>query len=82
VVLFATVLPVTQEALNMDLLTTREVAVRLHVSHMTVIRLHDAGDLPGVEVLRDRGRRTLRFRPEAVQNFIEKRERSSQEISK
>jgi excisionase family DNA binding protein len=66
----------------MNLLTTQQVAEKLHVSHMTVIRLHDAGDLPAVEVLRDRGRRTLRFRPETVQTFIEQRERSAQEESK
>jgi excisionase family DNA binding protein len=66
----------------MNLLTTQQVAEKLHVSDVTVIRMHDAGDLPAVEVLRDRGRRTLRFRPETVQTFIEQRERSTQETRK
>jgi excisionase family DNA binding protein len=66
----------------MNLLTTQQVAEKLHVSDVTVIRMHDACDLPAVEVLRDRGRRTLRFRPETVQTFIEQRERSTQETRK
>jgi len=57
-----------------NLLTPKEVAERLGVSSLTVIRLADAGSLPMVEVTKQKHRRTRRFRPEAVEKFIASRE--------
>lgn len=63
----------------MNLLTTQEVAKRLSVSDMTVIRLHDAGLLAAVEITKDKHRRTLRFRPETIDAFIQRQEKTSAE---
>lgn len=63
-----------QEVSTVKLLTPKEVAERLSVSSLTVIRLADAGALPVVEVTKQRHRRTRRFRPEAVEKFIASRE--------
>jgi excisionase family DNA binding protein len=49
------------------LLTVREVIDRLGVSRATLYRLLDSGRLPGVRI----GPRTLRFRPEVVEAFID-----------
>jgi excisionase family DNA binding protein len=58
----------------MKLLTAKEVAVRLNVSALTVIRLADAGALPAVEVAKRDTRRLLRFRETEVDKFIASRE--------
>jgi excisionase family DNA binding protein len=63
-----------QEALIVNLLTAKDVAQRLGVSALTVIRLADAGRLPTVEVHRGERRRILRFRTESVEKFISSRE--------
>jgi len=57
-----------------NLLTAKEVAHRLGVSALTVIRLADAGALPAVEVAKRKRRRILRFRLETVEKFIASRE--------
>jgi excisionase family DNA binding protein len=57
-----------------NLLSAKDVATRLGVSALTVIRLADAGALPAVEVVKRAHRRILRFRPEAVENFVTARE--------
>lgn len=57
----------------MKLLSVKEVAQRLSVSSLTVIRLFDTGALKGV-VLANGKHRLLRFRPETVEDFITKRE--------
>ena len=63
----------------MRLLTTKEVAERLNVSAVTVLRLADAGSLPAIEVAKRERKRILRFRPETVEKFIANREqRASQ----
>ena len=59
----------------MNLLTPKDVASRLGVSALTVIRLADAGTLPAVEVVKRERRRILRFRPETVEKFITSREK-------
>lgn len=59
----------------MNLLTAKDVANRLGVSALTVIRLADAGALPAVEVAKRERRRILRFRTEAVEKFITTREK-------
>jgi excisionase family DNA binding protein len=53
-----------------NLLTTKEVAVRLGISTLTVIRLANSGMLPAVDVTQRMRRRLLRFRPETVETFI------------
>ena len=58
----------------MNLLTAKDVAGRLGVSALTVIRLADAGVLPAIEVAKRERRRILRFRPETVERFITSRE--------
>jgi excisionase family DNA binding protein len=73
-----TVFPETkkfQEAPIVNLLTAKDVADRLGVSALTVIRLADAGTLPAVEVAKRERRRILRFRPETVEKFITSREK-------
>lgn len=64
----------------MNLLTPKDVAERLGVSSLTVIRLADAGALPAVEVTKQKYRRTLRFRPETVEEFITSRENHAPEV--
>ena len=59
----------------MNLLTAQDVADRLGVSALTVIRLADAGALADVEVAKRQRRRSLRFRPESVEKFISTREK-------
>lgn len=59
----------------MNLLTAKDVAARLGISALTVIRLADAGSLPAVEVAKRERRRILRFRPETVEKFITSREK-------
>lgn len=59
----------------MNLLTAKDVAARLGVSALTVIRLANAGTLPAVEVARRKRRRILRWRPETVEKFISSREK-------
>lgn len=61
----------------MNLLTAKDVAQKLGVSALTVIRLADSGALPAVEVAKRQRRRILRFRPETVEKFIVLRERKA-----
>ena len=61
--------------LGPPLLTTRDVQSYTRLSRPTVIRLHDSGALPAVEVLKRNRKRLLRWRPETVQQFIEEREK-------
>jgi excisionase family DNA binding protein len=58
-----------------NLLTAKDVAQRLGVSALTVIRLADSGALVAVEVAKRARRRILRFRPESVEKFITVREK-------
>lgn len=62
----------------MNLLTAKDVAQRLGISPLTVIRLADAGSLPAVEVHRGARRRILRFRSETVEKFITFREKRAE----
>ena len=57
-----------------NLLTPKDVAARLGVSALTVIRLANSGALPAVEVVKRERRRILRFRTEVVEKFINSRE--------
>ena len=59
----------------MNLLTAKDVAARLGVSALTVIRLADSGVLAAVEVAKRERRRILRWRPETVEKFITTREK-------
>ena len=63
----------------MPLLTAKEVAQRLNLSSLTVIRLADSGALPAIEITRGHHRRCLRFRPEAIEQFISSKERQAAE---
>lgn len=58
----------------MNLLSAKDVAQRLGVSPVTVLRLVDAGTLPAVEVAKRERKRILRFRPETIEKFITSRE--------
>lgn len=65
-----------------SLLSPKETALRLGVSEVTVIRLFNAGTLSGVVLAQSERRRIIRFRPDAVERFIQNRERfSSADIS-
>ena len=59
----------------MNLLTAKDVAEKLGVSALTVIRLADSGALAAVEVAKRERRRILRFRPETIEKFITSREK-------
>jgi excisionase family DNA binding protein len=61
----------------MTLLSAKDVAQRLGVSPVTVLRLADAGSLPAVEVAKRERKRILRFRPETVEKFINSREQKA-----
>lgn len=54
--------------------TAKETGARLGVSEVTVLRLYDSGALPGVVIRSGARKRTIRFRPEAVEKFITSRE--------
>ncbi len=57
------------------LLTPKEIGARLGVSEVTIFRLYDSGALNGVVVRAGKRKRTIRFRPEAVEQFIASREK-------
>jgi excisionase family DNA binding protein len=57
------------------LLTAKEVAERLSVSSLTVIRLARAGAIPAVEIAKRETRTLFRFREESIAKFIASRER-------
>jgi len=57
-----------------SLRTAKEAGARLGVSEITVLRLFDAGALPGVVVRAGTRKRTIRFRDEAIEKFITSRE--------
>lgn len=57
------------------LLTPKEIGIRLGVSEVTIFRLYDSGALDGVVVRAGKRKRTIRFRPEAVEQFIAAREK-------
>ena len=57
------------------LLTPKEIGTRLGVSEVTIFRLYDSGVLDGVIVRAGKRKRTIRFRPEAVEKFIASREK-------
>lgn len=59
----------------MNLLSAKDVASRLGVSALAVIRLADCGALAAVEVHSGKRRRILRFRLETVEKFITSREK-------
>lgn len=59
----------------MNLLTAKDVAQKLGVCTLTVIRLANHGTLAAVEVHRGEKRRILRFRAETVEKFISDREK-------
>ena len=61
----------------MNLLSAKDVAQRLGVSPVTVLRLADAGALPAVEVVKRERKRILRFRSESVEKFITSREKKA-----
>jgi len=53
-----------------SLYTPSEAAEKLNVKPVTVLRLFDAGALPGVILRQGARKRIIRFRPEAVEKFI------------
>jgi excisionase family DNA binding protein len=57
------------------LLSTKNVAQRLYAGLSTVYSLVRTGDLPAVVVRQGKRKRMLRFRIEAVEQFITSRER-------
>ncbi len=59
--------------LGEPLLSADEVAAYFSVDTTTVYRLASRGELPSIEI----GRRVLRFRPEDVRAFMERRTRST-----
>lgn len=59
----------------MNLLTPTEIADRLKVKPITVIRLFDAGMLPGIVLRQGARKRVIRFREEAIEKFLTTREK-------
>ena len=59
----------------MTLLTPTDIADRLKVKPVTVLRMFDAGILPGIVLRQGVRKRVIRFREEAIEKFISSRER-------
>lgn len=59
----------------MALLTPTDIADRLKVKPVTVLRMFDAGILPGIVLRQGLRKRVIRFREEAIERFIASRER-------
>jgi excisionase family DNA binding protein len=57
------------------LYTPSEVAGKLRVKSVTVLRMFDAGVLPGIILRQGVRKRIIRFREEAVEKFITAREK-------
>jgi excisionase family DNA binding protein len=57
-----------------SLRTPKEAADRLNVAPVTVLRLFDAGVLPGVVIRAGARKRIIRFREESLEKFITSRE--------
>ncbi len=70
-----------QTQLGQPLLTIGDLQKHTHLSRPTLIRLHDSGALPAIEILKEK-KRLLRWRPETVRQFIAEREKhhGTQEI--
>jgi excisionase family DNA binding protein len=58
----------------MTLFTPSEAASRLKLKPVTVIRMFDSGELPGVVLRQGRRQRILRFREETLETFIADKE--------
>lgn len=56
------------------LLSVKSAADALDVAPVTVIRLFDAGVLPGVVIAQRNRKRIIKFRPEAIDKFVTTRE--------
>jgi hypothetical protein len=59
----------------MNLVSVKAAAAALDVAPITVLRLFDAGVLPGIVVAQRARKRIIKFRPETLQRFITSRER-------
>jgi excisionase family DNA binding protein len=62
------------EVLIVTLFTPSEAAEKLKVKTSTVIRMFDAGALPGIILRQGERKRVIRFRDEALEKFITSRE--------
>lgn len=60
------------------LMTPKEVASYLQVSTITVFRLFQAGELPGIPILSGRKRNTVRFRLSDIEAWTQEQENSFQ----
>lgn len=58
------------------LLTVKEVAERLGLSRVSILRLVNEGSLTTIEVIGGE-KRTLRFQPEDIEKFLVSRERKA-----
>ncbi len=54
----------------MSLRTPKQAAQRLNIATVTVLRLFDAGALPGVVIRAGARKRIIRFREEALEKFM------------
>lgn len=59
----------------MTLFTASEAAKKLNVNPITIIRLFDAGLLPGIVLRAGAQRRMIRFRPETLEKYLATREK-------
>ncbi len=58
----------------MNLPTPKEAAEKLNIAPVTVLRLFDAGALPGIVIRQGARKRVVRFREETLEKFITSRE--------
>ena len=58
----------------MTILTPTEAAEKLKVKPITIIRLFDAGILPGVVLRQGARKRVIRFREESIDKLLTSRE--------
>ena len=57
--------------------TVGQVAYRLQVSESTVIRMVEAGSLPGICIRSGRRKKIWRVRPEVLENWMRTKEREA-----
>jgi predicted site-specific integrase-resolvase len=63
-----------------NVLTPTEAADKLKVKPITIIRLFDAGILPGVVLRQGARKRVIRFSEEAIEKFLTSREKRGSRV--
>ena len=65
----------------MTILTVKEAGEKLRLHPSTVLKLFDAGVLPGIVLTKGMRKRVVRFRLEAVEEFLASQERGGSDAT-